>query len=365
MDFNIPNDTIGEITIIGTGGGYGESCVIHLGVQKWLVVDSCVDPISKKSLPLQYLENIGVNTDKDVVIIVCTHWDDDHILGISQLLEKCSNSKFSFAESNDRVKFLRMVSLDYQKISKEVTNSSTIEFNQSIDILEHRHSIPLFSYPDRPLVTVNIENFYSQAISLSPSDSAIQQFDRYVSTLITEYGNSNRRIVPLTPNFNSVSLFLKLGPHRAILGGDLEVSSNNKTIGWDDVVDNSQSIDKRATFFKIPHHGSKNAFHDRLWTLKLSDKTKSCLTPWNLGSKLPSTEMKDIYKKKSDELYITSDISKGKPKHRDKSINKMIQELKIDLEEVPYKHGIIRARINMNDINAEWSIECSGSAIRL
>ena len=365
MNLNKPEDIIGEITIIGTGGGYGESCVIHLGLQKWIVVDSCIDPFNKKSLPLKYLEDIGVDVEKDVVLIVCTHWDDDHILGISQLVEKCSNSRFSFAKSNDKVKFLKMVSLDYYKIQREATNSSTIEFNQSYDILEKRNSNPILSYPDRTLYSINFSTFSNQIISLSPSDSAIHQFDLEISTLITEYGKSNIHVVKNSSNLKSVALFLKLGHHRAILGADLEVSPNDITIGWDDIVDNSQAMDNKATFFKIPHHGSRNAYHERLWTDKLSDETFSGLTPWNRGSKLPTPEMLELYKNKSKKLFITSKNYQTKAKKRDKTINNMIRDFKIDLEEVPFKHGIIRSRIEMENINATWVIECHEEATEL
>jgi type VI protein secretion system component Hcp len=363
MDFIKPDNTIGEITILGTGGGYGESCIIHLGMQKWVVVDSCIDPKSKKSLPLQYLETLGVNTNTDVILIVCTHWDDDHIQGISQLLKKCKIAQFSFAKPNDRVKFLKMVSLDYNKISKEATSSSTKEFNECLEILEKNKSIVKESFPDRILMTVKVNTFDNQIISLSPSDSAIQQFDIEISTLITEYGMSNKHIVKNTPNFNSVALFLKLGNHRAVLGADLEVSITNKNIGWDDIVNNSQSIDKKASFFKIPHHGSQNAFHNGLWVNFLATNTKAGLTPWNRGHKLPTLKMLEFYKSKADELFITSKINDGSPKKRDKSINKMIQEFNIDLEEVPFNYGIIRARIDMTN-NTDWLIERYGTAIK-
>lgn len=366
MESDKPTDAIAEITVIGTGGGYGESCVIHLGLQKWIVVDSCIDPISKNSLPLQYLENIGVNIDTEVVLILCTHWHDDHILGISQILEKCSQSKFSFAKANDKTKFLRMVANDYEKSFKGTTNSSTKEFNKCLEILEDRKSNPIMSYPDRILFSISINGFINQVVSLSPSDTAIHNFDLEISTLITEFGKSNRRIVPLSPNFNSVALFLKLGHHRAMLGGDLEVSTSDNTIGWDDVVNNSQSIDQRSSFFKIPHHGSANAYHEKLWDKMLSERTKSGITPWNIGSKLPTSEMIEIYKNKSVELYMTSALGKnGKPKKRGKTINKMIQDFKIDLEEIPFQFGIIRARINMNEANSDWSIECFGTTVKL
>ena len=274
MEYDKPNNSTGEITILGTGGGYGESCVIHLGSQKWIVIDSCIDPITKKSIPLQYLERIGVNTNFDVELIICTHWHEDHILGLSQLLKNCSNAKFSFAKANDRPKFLKMVSLDYEKIAKEATFSSTKEFVECLEIMEKRNpSGVLLSQPDRILFSLNVGDFNNQVISLSPSDSAIHQFDLYISTLITDYGKTNRRIVPLSPNFNSVAIFLKLGYHRAILGGDLETDLGNPTIGWEDIVRKSQALDNKSTFIKVPHHGSENGYHDGLWEKQSSKGT--------------------------------------------------------------------------------------------
>lgn len=366
MGFDKPDNSVGEITIIGTGGGYGESCVIHLGSQKWVVIDSCIEPISKKSLPLQYLEDIGVNTSSDVVLIICTHWHDDHILGLSQLLEKCPQAKFSFAKANDRVKFLRMVSLDYEKLYKESTISSTQEFNKCLDLMEERNPAGmLMAYPDRILLTIDYEGFINQVISLSPSDTAIHLFDLEISTLIKEYGESNRKIIPLSPNFNSVAIFLKLGHHRAILGGDLETDLTNTSIGWSDVVDRSQTLDIRSSFIKLPRHGSANAYHEGLWTDKLQDKPISTLTPWNLGTKLPQANMVDFYKSKSEAVFITSPFSKRKAKKRNKSINKMIEEYKIELEEIPYKNGVIRGRIDMFNRDSDWIIEYFGSAVKL
>jgi hypothetical protein len=72
-----------------------------------------------------------------------------------------------------------------------------------------------------------------------------------------------------------------------------------------------------------------------------------------------------VYKNKSDELFITSNFSTGKPKKRDKVIKKMIQDFKIELEEVPFNYGIIRARINMNETNDQWFVECFGTATKL
>ncbi len=74
MEFGTPPDnSSAEITLLGTGGGYGESCLIHLGEGKWMIIDSCIDPTSGIVLPLQYLDSIGVSVDNNVIMVVCTH----------------------------------------------------------------------------------------------------------------------------------------------------------------------------------------------------------------------------------------------------------------------------------------------------
>src|SRR4051812_26045765 len=104
MNYVLPSRNTAEITLIGTGGGYGESCVIHLGNNHWIVVDCCVDPKKNSCLPLQYLENFKVDLKKDVKLIICTHWHNDHILGLSQLLEKCCSADLCFGRAIDRKK---------------------------------------------------------------------------------------------------------------------------------------------------------------------------------------------------------------------------------------------------------------------
>src|SRR5665213_2669888 len=112
MVYDLPNANTAEITLIGTGGGYGESCIIHYGDNCWAVVDSCQNPTTKECLPLSYLKQIGVDVARDVKVIICTHWHNDHILGISDLFNECENSFFSFSRANDWPKFLKWVSLD-------------------------------------------------------------------------------------------------------------------------------------------------------------------------------------------------------------------------------------------------------------
>jgi glyoxylase-like metal-dependent hydrolase (beta-lactamase superfamily II) len=133
-----PNNNIGEVTLIGTGGGYGESIVIHLGNQEWAVIDSCVNPNTKESLPLEYLKSINVDIANEVKLILISHWHDDHIKGISQLYNKAKNAELFISHVQDRSKFMAFVGFDYKKIDDDITAVSTYEFVKCIQILKER-----------------------------------------------------------------------------------------------------------------------------------------------------------------------------------------------------------------------------------
>ena len=80
-----------ELTLLGPG--YGESLVLHLGDGIWVLVDSCLD---SDGLPqaLRYFESINVDPAEAVDLIVATHWHDDHIRGIADLVETCKKATF-------------------------------------------------------------------------------------------------------------------------------------------------------------------------------------------------------------------------------------------------------------------------------
>lgn len=364
MQYDLPKDNIAEVTLIGTGGGYGESVVIHLGNQSWIVIDSCIDPYSKDCLPLEYLKEIGVNLKKDVIQIVCTHWHDDHIKGISNLLNECESVSFCMARPADKKKFLQFVGLDYGKVDLKGSISSTIEVNECIEILRKRNPTIINAIQDRLLIRINNGDYISESISLSPSDYVIGEYDKEISTLITAYGTSNSKIVIQTPNDKSVALFIKIHKHRVLLGSDLEVSTDNRR-GWLCILDNNQSIDSKSSLFKIPHHGSRNGYHTRIWDELLVNEPFAKLTPWNVGSRLPKKDMLKLFRKHTSNLFISSEIGSISPKKRDKSLAKAINKFNPSLFEVKYNLGIIRCRIDILDEEAIWNVALSDKALHL
>lgn len=360
---NVPANEVAEITLIGTGG-YGESIVLHMGFEQWIIIDSCIDITNKQPAALNYLESIGIPFTK-VKLVICTHWHDDHIRGMDVILEKCINAKFCCSRVNDREKFFNWVSIEFQKSKIEPKNSSTVVFNKCLQIVSSRQSQIKGAVADKVLINTSNDDVDSGVIALSPSDFTMLKFDFELLELSKMAIESNIKIPTGSPNSRSVALYVKLGFHRAILGADLEVTSNNEE-GWLSIINSSQVIDKKASLFKIPHHGSENGYHKDIWQLLLSEMPVAKLTPWNKSGGLPKPEMLQLYSVHSNSLYSTSPyINSNKAKKRNPKLNKLISEFNKTLKEVKFKKGIVRSRINMKIANATWDIELLENALHL
>ncbi|MCG8317863.1 MAG: MBL fold metallo-hydrolase [Cytophagales bacterium] len=354
-----------EISLIGTGGGYGESIVIKMANDDWIIVDSCINPITKVPLPLEYIENLGVDVSKRVKLIICTHWHDDHIQGISEIFKKCSQANFCMAKVTDKNKFLQFVALDSSKID-EASNSSTKEFSKCLKVLEMRKKNIISAFPDRTIYNENFDGTNFKIFTLSPSDLAIQKFDLEISDLITEFGTKNKKVIPQSPNLKSVVLLLEVGNHSMLLGADLEVSTDPK-LGWKAILNESQVTGNKSSLFKVSHHGSKNGFHQRIFDELLDQEVACKLTPWNKRNKLPEIQMLQAYHNKSNVLLMTSPVvSSSKPKRtRDRKIEKYIKSLNVKLSEIKFDKGIVRSRIKYGLKNAKWRHELFDSAFEV
>lgn len=341
-----PPNTQFEVTVIGTGGGYGETVLIHLGQREWIIVDSCKDPHSGKILGLEYLTTIGVNLETDVKLIVCTHWDDDHIRGISELLAECKNSIFCISAVSDQKKFLQLVSLDFEKLNKLGSMSSTKELMACLQINEKRATPIRRALQDRVLYATSSNGHPVEVLALSPSDESIKLFDYEISRLIADFGSPARKLIQ-SSNQKSVVLLLKLGRHRAILGADLEVTGSPLT-GWECILQSCTTIDKKSSYIKISHHGSENGYHVDIWNNLLDSNPQAMLTPWNRNKSLPRPAMVAKYKSHTHNLYITSVINSTGPKRRDSDIAKAIERLGYKPREIRFYRGIIRSRIDQS-----------------
>ncbi|MCY4385175.1 MAG: MBL fold metallo-hydrolase [Nitrospinae bacterium] len=104
-----------EFTLLGPG--YGESIVLHVGGGAWVLVDSCLD---EKGTPrsLRYLENMDIDPAESVELIVATHWHDDHIRGMTQMVEVCDKATFCCSSVLRDKEFLAVIgALEYRHLS--------------------------------------------------------------------------------------------------------------------------------------------------------------------------------------------------------------------------------------------------------
>jgi len=366
--FNYPHTDDVEISLFGTGGGYGESIVIKLPSSNWVIIDSCINPDTQNPLAIDYLQKIGVDLKQDVSLIVCTHWHQDHILGLSKTLNLCTEAKFCIPAVNDIKKFLQFVGLDYNKIKKG-SISSTKEFKECLEIMASRDSSIIRASSNKVLLKEHPtlssgSTITSEINALSPSETVVAAFDRELSVLMDNFRLSTVAVPEKSANEKSVAVFVRCGNFSAILGADLEIGKNNRE-GWRDIENNCNVISKKAMLYKVPHHGSSNAYDRNIFKNLVDDDAIIKLTPWNKKNKLPEPLMISEYKTHTSKLYITSSIDVSyKAKKRDKSLGKIIKLFNIKLTEMKFREGIIRTRFNCNEDRIA-SIETSGNAFQI
>lgn len=352
-----------SVNIISQGGGYGECVVIHLGNEDFIVIDSCVDKKTGKALPLLFLEENGVDFSR-VKRIICTHWHKDHIYGMPQVVKKCEEADFVFARANNRKKFYEFVTLD-SKNKERFENSTTNDFVKCLDSLGDKAKRWRASY-DQVLYS---EVYKSQRIalsSLSPSEKVNVDYEIELSGLIDQASKSDIRTPLLSPNDKSVVLLIEAGHHNILLGADLEVKANDQ-YGWLNITRYSNIINgaNKSTCFKIPHHGSKNGFHQEIWDNLLEKDPIASITPYSKSS-LPKQNMLQKYHDLTNSLHLTSEPKTyNRPKKRDSQITKAILRFNPTVRELKKSFGIVSHSIDITSENATWKSNHIGEAFEL
>lgn len=82
---------------------------------KW-EADSCIDSETRQPAALAYFQTLGVNPAEAVRLILATHWHDDHIRGLSQVVAECRKARFCCSAALTHTEFLATV-LAYEQRS--------------------------------------------------------------------------------------------------------------------------------------------------------------------------------------------------------------------------------------------------------
>ena len=330
-----------EISVFGPGTG--ECVLVHVGDGDWIVVDSCVDRQTQRPVALDYLDSLRVDVASHVRLVVATHWHDDHIRGLSAVLLAAENAKFVNSAAYDFKQLLRVVALG-NGITPQA--SATREYDRIVELLDLRRqaglSGPVAALANKKLLalTEGERTVGAEIFALSPSDAVYYLAKEELrAALATVEGG--RRPVTQGPNQLSIVLWLKVGVLDLLLGADLEHVSE-PTRGWLAITSSNERPGGRASFFKVPHHGSENADCSECWTELLSPAPIAVLTPY-APSRLPRRKDVERLCSRSSSVYLTSDQSYPLPR-RDNAVEKTLRGMVTSRRALGGQMGHVRLR---------------------
>jgi beta-lactamase superfamily II metal-dependent hydrolase len=358
-----------EVSIFGPG--IGECIVLHLGNNKWAIVDSCRDKETGKPVAVRYLETLQIDPSSSVKLLVVTHWDDDHIRGASEILRVCSNAMFSCSCALLTGEFIQFVNA-YSERSLLVSSGAD-EFAEIIKILVERaegtrkySAGPVWAKVNTPILVMDKKDhpFDVEVRALSPSDGALTLALNEISQLIPKENTPRRRAVAQKANHVSVALWITAGESHILLGADLE-NHPNKDVGWKAVI-LKHNPEERASIVKVPHHGSKNAYSSEMWKIMCVIDPIALLTSFSSGLQpLPSESDIKRIKKHASRIYSTGRAEGWSPIKRNSSVERMMRETVSSHKRVSGPMGHVRVRFSPKGEDFSPNVETFNGASAL
>jgi beta-lactamase superfamily II metal-dependent hydrolase len=359
-----------EIEVSLFGPGYGESVVLHAGDNKWIIVDSCVEATSKRwPRALSYLASLGVDSGSAVKVIVATHWHDDHIRGLSDIVSECGSAKFVCPGAMASKEFTTLAASYLQRHMMESTGVQ--EFGSILRTLRSRASLgsafpdPVQASAGKCLWRGETAAGFCALHALSPSDASVVRAQMEIASLVPQAKDSEIRVVAPSPNHSAVALWFEVASIGVLLGSDLEETADDLT-GWSVIVGSDTRPSGRAAVFKVPHHGSSNGDQPLVWADMLETEPFAILTPFTRGRvNLPLESDLARIRSRTRNAYICAPPGSKKSPRRPNTVEKTIRETVGRLNEVPGYNGHIRLRISVGENNDPWTVELFGSAQNL
>ena len=342
-----------ELTLFGPG--YGESVVLHVGDGVWVIVDSCIDT---DGIPRaqRYLENMGLDLAQAVNLVIATHWHDDHIRGMARLVEACSQATFCCSAALCQKEFLSVVGTRVRH-HFSVSGSGAQEVHDVFTRLMKVNSTPEYALVDRCIFSRGACKIWS----LSPSNTAFQNFLIAIGGLLPREGETRARTPDLLPNQVAVVLWIEIDDVVVLLGSDMERG------GWVQILQSTTRPPGRASAFKIPHHGSANADVPEVWAQMLDTNPFAVLTPWRKGGRaLPGPGDVERILSNTVHAYASArgaSITKA-PGRRVREVDRTIREAGIKLQRPVMSPGMVRMRRYIGS-RAQWQVDLFGTACHL
>ncbi|MFH1328471.1 MAG: MBL fold metallo-hydrolase [Candidatus Bathyarchaeota archaeon] len=355
-----------ELTLFGPG--YGECAVVHLGANRWIVVDSCLDTTTRKPAVLEYFNAIGVSAQEAVRLIVISHWHDDHVRGLSDVVSSCPNALVCYSSALTKNEFLAYI-LNYENIMTQTTSSGVSEIKKTFQILSERRPFRrAFAIANRPVLNLPAEGTADSCIvtTLSPSDKEFDLFLRGIAELTPLPRQTKKRASYLRPNHAAVALWIESSSVKMLLGSDIEEKGDSLT-GWAAIVHSAERPQGRSSIYKVAHHGSVTGHHDKVWSDMMIQHPIAVLSPfYHAGKKVPTD--KDVARivMLAPESYITTQNPVPKSKiSRSSPVERTIRETVGKIRAAQPPMGWVSLRNGGKSNPNRWDVVLSPTASRL
>lgn len=332
-----PADDEYEVTLLGRG--VGESCVVHLGQQQWMIVDSFFDSELREPAAKVYLDEIGVGRH-EVEFVVLTHLDRDHYLGIAQLHDYYTTASLMLPASCNTQNLSKL----YGDLDTELGGvPGAIASAERRKVPDGRPSLAFL----QDMTDVRDPHGGGRVRALAPTAQAVAAARNEIgqalrtgdlAAVVSKLKNDNR---------TSVVLHALLGDRAALLGGDL--LNEPSAFGWPEVVRATAGRAlAKADLVKVPHHGSKGAHHDDAWQALVVQQPVMLVAPfWNQGLPLP----RDVDRL----LGLGPDVWQAAPSRRD-STPSVVHTVRVS--PAPGRTGRVTARWSRR--TASWTVHQDG-----
>ncbi len=338
-----------EVSIFSRGSG--EAAAVHVGGGRWLLIDSLLSE-DKTPVSLDYLEDIGVPFDA-VDAVLLTHWHDDHIAGASKIAELCHAAVIAIPVTLQNDEFLAFI--DRVEPSGSATFSSgVVELQGVLQAIESRNAYPHWSLAQRRISGGPGCHYDFEA--LSPSNADVCDFMESIPAWLKVQAVGGRLSAP-TRNHSSVAAVVAAGEHLLLFGADLEVQGVDS--GWAAVQNGAWQNRGKASFLKIPHHGSKNAHYEPMWSEMAVTGVYSVLTPWNKNKGLPTVEDVKRIISITPNAYSASRPLARKAIRRMAAVDRALRDKGIQLFRSSSDTGHVRFRC-LREGGTSWVVELLG-----
>ena len=337
--------------------------MVHLSGGQWLVVDSCRNRESGRPAALDYLDRIGVRPAQSVVLIVASHWHDDHIGGLAEILEAAPDAEFACSEALHSRHFYLLASGDAQVPMSG--NSGLREFTRILKYFLEVGIGPARSRGPTYWSTAHqtLRSAPASVIALSPSASSITTAARAFGSFL-KLGKAKRQTPSdIDANRTSVALWIEIEDIRLLLGADLEDTAN-PTEGWKAIVSAHQRPLGLASVFKVPHHGSPNAHNEDVWTQMVGPNAHALLTSFVMSQNpRPNEADQSRICRRTKRAYLTSPSSGFSPKRRSSTVERTMAAPVRSRRARVGPLGHVRLRRTIGSPN--WSVEFDGPAFKM